>query len=610
KISTMPTERCKGERMPLYIVAEKILADFEHLPGDWPLHGTTGYDFSNMLNGLLLDSAAEKEFTTLYHRFVGSRYDFEELVYGGKKLIIDSAMAGELTVLVTLLFRLARSCRVSRDFTLNRLRQALIEIVACFPVYRTYMDGENPREEDVRVIEWAVTRAKTRQQPYDLGIFDFIKSVLLLEPSPCDEDTQKRLDFVLKFQQYTGPVMAKGLEDTAFYIYNRLLSLNEVGGEPKRFGISPAAFHRTNQDRMQHWPHAMLNTSTHDSKRSEDVRARINVLTEMVPAWRQQVFRWRNLNRRLRTGLDGKTAPGRNDEYAFYQNLLGAWPVEALDVEGHDLVIKRIKDAMLKACREAKIHTSWISANESYEKAMNDFVEKSLSTGDNPFLEEFLRFQKEVAWFGMLNSLSQVFLKLVSPGIPDIYQGNELWRFCLVDPDNRRPVDYSKRQAMLSTMLERIKGQPSAREKYLQELLDNLADGRAKMFIINGALRLRNSCPEVFARGSYTPLEVKGRKSRHLCAFARQNANRVVVAAAPRLYFTLMHGARELPVGARVWEDTEICFPGGRKWPSSFENIYSSTTEKSEDANGESLVLRAASLLRSWPVALLQGTVA
>ncbi len=595
-------------KVSLYIVAEKILADFEHLPDNWPISGTTGYDFSNLLNGLFIDSSAEKQLTSIYHRFIGSRLNFDELVYDCKKLIIDSAMVGELNVLATLLFRLARVSRSSRDFTLNRLRLALMEIVACFPVYRTYIDSKNISREDVQFIEWAVARAKMKQQLHDLSIFDFIKSVLLLKSTGGMIEPAKRLDFVLKFQQYTGPVMAKGLEDTSFYLYNRLLSLNEVGGEPKRFGTSIAAFHRTNQERLRHWPHSMLNSSTHDSKRSEDVRARINVITEMVTQWRHRVHSWRSLNRRLRTPMGEITAPSRNDEYAFYQNLLGIWPNEAPDAEGHQRLIQRMKDATLKACREAKLHTSWTSPNESYEKAVTSFIERSLFSEETPFMKDFIPFQREIAWFGMLNSLSQVFLKLVSPGIPDIYQGNEIWRYCLVDPDNRRPVNYRTREAMLLSMMDRINAETEGGNEYRQELLANLKDGRAKMFVISMALHLRNNWPEVFDAGSYIPIEVTGAKSQHLCGFARQIDDRIVVAVAPRFYFTLMQGAKELPLGKGIWQDTEIHLPAAKNW-KNFKNVYSASLEIAGTVSGSTIIFRAADLFRSWPLALLKGTL-
>ena len=609
-LESMPSIRqgsTNREQFSLYVVAEKILADFEQLPKSWPVCGTTGYDFSNLLNGLFLDNSSEKQMTSLYHRYIGSRLNFDDLVYSSKKLIINSAMAGELNVLATLLFRLARVSRLSRDFTLNGLRQGLIEVVACFPVYRTYIDSEKIHKADVQFIEWAVAKAKTRQPLHDADVYNFIKGILLLNSAAHAEHLPEVLDFVMKFQQYTGPIMAKGLEDTSFYIYNRLLSLNEVGGEPKRFGTSLPAFHRTNQERLQHWPYAMLNTSTHDSKRSEDVRARINVLTEMVPRWRQQVYSWRSLNRSARIRFEETMAPSRNDEYAFYQNLIGAWPIGPLNEKSHEQIVHRMKDAMLKTCREAKVNTSWTSPNVSYEKAIADFVEKTLAPGKNPFLNDFLLFQKEITWFGMLNSLSQVFLKLVSPGIPDIYQGNEIWRFCLVDPDNRRPVDFQKRQALLNSMQNDMRSAFGNGDEYRQELLADLLDGRVKMFVITCTLGLRNSWPEVFARGSYTPLKVTGSKSHHLCAFARQSADQMVIAVAPRLFYTLMQGKRELPLGEQVWEDTKISLPAGKNW-SNFENIYSGTSESFELMDHNTVGFKAGCLLRSWPVALLKAT--
>ncbi|MCF8055956.1 MAG: malto-oligosyltrehalose synthase [Desulfocapsa sp.] len=596
-----------NDGIPLYVVAEKILADFEFLPEAWPVNGTTGYDFSNLLNGLLLEAEAEKPMTALYHQFIGKRLDPDALLYNNKKLIIRASMAGELNVLASLLYRIAQANRTTRDFTYNRLRDDLIEIVACFPVYRTYITSAIITKNDVNFIEWAVAKARSSKQLDDSSTFDFIKTVLLLKDTAVTNDLAKRLDFVRKFQQYTGPVMAKGLEDTTFYIYNRLLSLNEVGGGLKRFGLSVAAFHHTNQDRLQYWPHSMLNSSTHDSKRSEDVRARINVLTEMAAEWKRQVFRWSKLNRPLKTQLKELRAPDRNDEYAFYQNLLGVWSGDPLDEASRRDLFNRIKNAMVKTCREAKIHTSWINPNQSYEDAIVHFVEGVLSGPDSAFMTEFLAFQQEISWFGMLNSLSQAFLKLVVPGIPDIYQGCELWRFSMVDPDNRRPVDFQKRQAMLFPMLDRLKDR--AEKALLQkELLANLQDGRAKMYLIAQTLSLRNSWPDVFMQGSYLPLEVTGVKSRHICAFARKNGRRMIIAVAPMLYMTLMQGEKHLPLGNTVWKDTVVNLPQelvGRK----VENIYWDGSEKSTEVVSSSTHMQVGHLLQSWPVALLKGTI-
>lgn len=604
-VSAYETDLPSKEKVPLYVVAEKVLADFEHLPETWPVNGTTGYDFANLLNGLLLDDSAEKPLTSLYHQFIGTRFNFDELLYNSKKLIIRTSMAGELNVLTSWLYRLAQANRSTRDFTFNLLRAGLTEIIACFPVYRTYISLGTVHKRDVHFIEWAVAKAGTKTQLDVLSVFDFIKSVLLLEYTENENDRPKHLDFVLKFQQYTGPVMAKGMEDTAFYIYNRLLSLNEVGGDPRRFGLSVAAFHRTNQDRLYHWPHSMLNSSTHDSKRSEDVRARINVLTEMAPAWKSRVSRWSRLNRPLKTQIEGMPAPSKNDEYAFYQNLLGAWPIAPLDEEGRCEFIDRVKNLMLKTCREAKEQTSWISANKPYEQALTRFIEGALAESNRSFLADFIPFQQDVSWFGMLNSLSQVFLKLVSPGIPDIYQGNEIWRFCLVDPDNRRPVDFQKRQAMLFPLLDRMNAETAESKTIQQELLANLTDGRAKMYVTAQTLHLRNSWPEVFEGGSYIPLEITGNKSRHICAFARKNGERMIIAVAPRLYVSLLEGAKQFPVGKAVWHDTVVKLPD-EIVGSRLRNIYS---DGLETHGGEDNGLEVGRLLQSWPVALLKGNV-
>lgn len=594
-------------KIPLYVVAEKILADFEFLPEAWPVNGTTGYDFSNLLNGILLEARAEKPMTALYHQFVGKRCDPDELLYNSKKLIIRSSMAGELNVLASLLYRIARANRATRDFTFNRLRDDLIEVVACFPVYRTYISSEIIDKNDANFIEWAVAKARSGKQLDDLNTFDFIKTVLLLEDVTSNGDLSKWLDFVRKFQQYTGPVMAKGLEDTSFYIYNRLLSLNEVGGGLKRFGISVAAFHHTNQDRLRYWPHSMLNSSSHDSKRSEDVRGRINVLTEMVTDWKRQVFRWSKLNRPLKTKLKEMLAPDRNDEYAFYQNLLGVWPVAPLDEANCRDLTNRIKNAMVKACREAKIHTSWINPNHSYEDAIDHFVKGVLSVPDSVFMKEFLAFQQGISWFGMLNSLSQAFLKLVVPGIPDVYQGCELWRFSMVDPDNRRPVDFQKRQDMLFLMLDRLKDR-SEKALLQKELLANLRDGRAKMYVIVQTLNIRNSWPDVFMQGSYLPLEVTGVKSRHICAFARKSGRRMIIAVAPLLYMSMMQGEKNLPLGNTVWKDTLVNLPQ-ELVGQQVENIYWDGSENITEVVGHSAQMQVGHLLQSWPVALLKGTI-
>ena len=605
-----PQNKAGRDSKPLYIVIEKILADFESLPENWPISGTTGYDFSHHLNGIFVKSDAKMIVTHGYHRYIGKKTKYDALMYSCKKLIIRFSMAGELNVLTSFLYRLARANRTTRDFTYNILREALIEVICFFPVYRTYISEDNIiSAQDVQFIEWALAKAEARYPLDDANVFDFIRSVLLLKTGEQKTETQDFLDFVRKFQQYTGPVMAKGVEDTFFYRYNRLLSLNEVGGNPNSFGISVAAFHQTNQNRHQYWPHTMLATSTHDSKRNEDVRARINVLTEMADAWQRRIRLWSVQNRSHKSKMDGNPVPTKNDEYGFYQNLLGAWPGGILDDQSRGGFIERMRENLLKTSRESKVITSWTNPNPDYEQGIIRFVDRVLQPSNGPFLHDFIAFQEVINWFGMFNSLSQVFLKLVSPGIPDIYQGNEIWRFCLVDPDNRRPVDFERRQAMLSGLVEQ-EGTTEAQQRNLQQdLLANLNDGRAKMYILVKTLQLRKNQPEIFSEGNYLPLRVTGEKSNHICAFAREKDGELLVAVAPRLYFTLMQGKRELPLGDAIWEDTTVHLPEdyhGVQLRNVLGDDDRLVTQDKQTGNA-SLSLSVGHLLQSWPVALLAG---
>lgn len=605
----LPTELLLKERpLPLYVVVEKILADFEHLPADWLVHGTTGYDFSVVLNGLFVDSTAEKSFTRIYHRFIGHSMDFELLLYNCKKLIIKTAMAGELNVLAGELHRLGQMNRFTRDYTLNHLRETLIEIISCFPVYRTYITGDRISQDDRNYVEWAVSKAKSRQQAEDPAIYDFMRATLLLEIEAGKGDVLRKTakKFVMKLQQYTGPVMAKGLEDTCFYIYNRLLSLNEVGGDPRRFGISVAAFHHANRERNSYWPHAMLNTSTHDSKRSEDLRARINVLSEMPREWQKALTRWSRCNRGFRTKVGHGSAPSKNDEYALYQNLVGVWPFGRMDQEARVSLTGRIEQYMLKVIREAKVHTSWINQNRAYEEAMSQFVRRILDE-KSVFLEDFVPFQKKIAWFGMLNSLAQLLLKLTSPGIPDTYQGTETWHFRLVDPDNRRPVAFHLRQAMLAELQKFMSVAPAALAERAGQLLRTMSDGRVKMYVLWKTLAYRRLHRELFERGAYLPLTVKGRKKEYLCAFMRIQAERPVIVVVPRLAARLLgNDETRLPLGPEVWSNTVIVLPDNLP-PQSYTNIL--TGEEILPGGPDNNRLAAAELLRSFPVCLLARTL-
>jgi (1->4)-alpha-D-glucan 1-alpha-D-glucosylmutase len=454
-------ERSEGtDGRACYLVVEKILVREERLRPDWAVHGTTGYEFLNLVNGLFIDAAAERQFHELYARVTGQPFRFGDIAYQSKKLILDSTMSGELHVLARRLDRISEQHRWSRDFTLFTLQEALAEVIACFPVYRTYIRAAMNMvgDEDRHYILSALRTAKRRNPAMSESIFDFIASVLLLQDPEGINESQRaeRRDFVMRFQQFTGPVMAKGIEDTAFYRVYPLASLNEVGGNPERFGVAVETFHRQNAERQANWPFAMLTTSTHDTKRSEDVRARIGVLSEMPRDWERAMQRWQALNHDKKAEVDGTEVPDANEEYLFYQTLVGAWPLQPMDEPAHEHFVARLEGYMEKALKEAKLHTSWINPQDAYDQAVKRFVREVLRPGaDNRFLDDFRRFQNRVAQAGMWNSLSQTLLKITAPGVPDVYQGNELWEFSLVDPDNRQPVDFGTRARLLEELRQR-----------------------------------------------------------------------------------------------------------------------------------------------------------
>ena len=471
-------ESCK--RTP-YVPVEKIVAPFENLPEDWAAHGTTGYRFANVVNGLFVDPAAEARIDRTYHQFIGDATPFREITQRARRLILRTALASELTVLASRLARIASADRSTRDYTFNTLREGLTEVLANFPVYRTYIDSQ-VRPADRRYIEWAVTQARGQSRAADASVFDFIRDVLSCDlPTRSPSLAEQVRHFARKFQQVSAPVMAKGVEDTSFYIFNRLVSLNDVGGDPDEFGFPPARFHRASAHRARHWPHTMLATSTHDNKRSEDVRARIDVISEMAAGWRLQLRKWSRLNESKRSVVDDAPAPSRNDEYLLYQVLLGSFPAEQPRGAGLDAYAERIVAYMQKATREAKVRTSWARVNEPYEKATEAFVRALLADRPgNEFLEDFRAAVIPITWIGYLNSLAMVAVKYTSPGVPDCYQGNETWDFSLVDPDNRRPVDYGLRQDLLARLEALGDSPPSAA---ISEIFHQLADGRAKLYL-------------------------------------------------------------------------------------------------------------------------------
>ncbi|HUX31455.1 MAG TPA: malto-oligosyltrehalose synthase [Thiobacillus sp.] len=589
---------------PLYLVVEKILAAHEHLPESWQVHGTTGYDFAAACGGLFVDAAAEAHFNRIYQGFIGAHPDFDEMVRTNKHLIMETALAGELQVLATQLTRLAKGDRRTCDFTFNSLRGALAEIVAGFPVYRTYVADCETTPDDARYVEWAVGVAKKRSTAADPSIFDFVRDVLLARQGQgrSEDYRQAACAFAMKFQQYSSPVMAKAVEDTTFYQYTRLLALNEVGSEPHRFGVSLTAFHHENQARARRWPHAMLAGSTHDSKRSEDVRARLAALSEMPDAWRHALSRWSKLNRSKRRRLDAERAPSRNDEYLLYQTLLGIWPFEAADADALAGLAQRAETYMTKAVREAKVNSSWINPNADYEAATGDFVRALLAPEpNNLFLRDFVPFAQRVARVGVFTSLAQLLLRLASPGVPDFYQGNELWDFSLVDPDNRRPVDYAQRQAALQAIRAACAERGEA--AYVGELLERVQDGQIKLYLTWKTLALRRECEVLFRDGDYLPLKTHGARAEQLCAFARQRNGETLVVLVPRLFGSLMGEDGRVPVGAAVWGDTWVELPPERMHVQ-WDNVLTGQTVAMQ-ALGEAHGLLAAQVFEWFPYALL-----
>jgi len=563
---------------PFYMVLEKILEHDEELPKAFPVDGTTGYDFLDSLNALFVDPAGLGELDAFYRAFTGHGESFDDICYERKKKVIAELFSGEMRALAKRLSALAMSDRNARDFAPTELLAALTEVTASLEVYRTYIGDGDVSDADRRSIRSAVARARERAgAALDQRLFAFLERVLLIDPpSYVAEERESWLTFVRSWQQFTGRVMAKGVEDTAFYNYNRLISLNEVGGNPGRdAGFDPIAeFHARNVRCAGEWPHTLNATSTHDTKRSEDVRARINVLSEIPALWTRQVRKWSKMNAPLRT--DG--IPHPNEELLLYQTLAGMWPV---DEEELPSIGDRLRQFLEKAAREAKTHTSWIAPNAAYEQALLRFGAAVI--GEAAFCEDFVRFQRRIAFHGALNALAQVVLKATAPGVPDFYQGSELWDLSLVDPDNRRPVDYERR----SSLLRKIKSADERGSLDINTLLRRWPDGRAKLYVTWKALDLRARRRRLFAEGDYEPLDA----GTNVCAFMRSAGDERILVAVPRLTTQLVRPGT-MPL-ADVWGDARLAAGG------SWRNIFTGAA-----IDGKSLALR--DLFAAFPVAVLE----
>jgi (1->4)-alpha-D-glucan 1-alpha-D-glucosylmutase len=542
----------------LYLVVEKILAEHEALPEEWPVHGDTGYRFGSLVNGLFVDPRNENALRAAYQAFTGEATHFDEVLYECKKLIIETSLYSELNWLAHSLHQLTTHNRRRSDFTRNRLRWAMAEVAAAFPVYRTYLRvGEAASAMDRRHIDWAIAAAKRRLGSSEASVLEHFREVLLGEGEAANLPADERQRFLARWQQFTAPVMAKSMEDTAFYRYIPLLSLNEVGGDPRSFGVSASAFHFANQTRQRHRPHCLLGTSTHDSKRGEDLRARLNVLSEIPAQWEDCLLRLSGWAQLYVTRTPDATWPSDNDIWLLFQTLVGMWPAQPPDDAQREDLRNRVQAYMRKAVREAKVNTTWVCPESAYEDALERYIDGVLRSGHpSPFADELQKFTARIAPFGFRNSLAQLALKFTAPGVPDVYQGCEQWNFSLVDPDNRRPVDYQS----LARELEGL--QALYRSGWPQQdswrmLEAHAADGRIKQLVSWRLLALRREHSALFRDGGYLPLTVEGPAAEHAVGFVRMHEREAVLVVVARLTCTLA-GGDDAAWSPQLWRDTSV----------------------------------------------------
>jgi len=543
--------RLRSAAPEAWVVAEKILQPEESLADDWTISGTTGYDFLNLAGGLFVDPHGEAPLNELYRVFTGEPVDFGAIVYEKKSQVLRDILGGDVNRLTALLVQICEEHRNYRDYTRHELHQAIRAVLACFPVYRTYVRAESGEvsQADSQTISRALDAARALRADLDERLIDFLRDILTLQVRGALEN-----EFVMAFQQLTAATMAKGVEDTAFYSYFRLISLNEVGGNPGRFGVSVEEFHKWCSETQARQPYTMLSTSTHDTKRGEDVRSRISALSEMAPAWTEAVMRWTAANALYRTG----DMPDRKAEYLLYQTLVGVWPIS----------VERAVEYMRKAAREGKERTSWVEPNPAYEEALEKFVASVL--GDAAFVADLEVFLELLLPAAQTSSLALALLKLTAPGVPDLYQGCELWDLNLVDPDNRRPVDFALRLRLLS----------EADQLTAEQIMARAGEGLPKLWIIRQALRTRAAHSQCFgAEGAYSALWATGPKAGSLVAFRRGED---VITVVPRLL-----------IGAGSWEGSSLELP-----PGTWENQF--TGERIGEGKAE-----ISALLSRFPVALL-----
>jgi (1->4)-alpha-D-glucan 1-alpha-D-glucosylmutase len=583
-------QKAFGEPEPLYLLVEKILGRDEDLRSDWPVAGTTGYEFITALAGLLVDPRGEEGMTAAYDAFLNESVDYAVLVVDAKRRTLTRNLAGELERLKDMAGALAVRHLATRDLGTDTLRRAIIELLAALPVYRTYVDVTGAQSADRGIIDAALERAKATREVEDEQAIDFLGRVLKLDfESP--EDQALALELATRLQQTSGPVMAKAVEDTAFYRYNRLIALNEVGGEPDRFGAPVAAFHAAMRRRLRRQPAALSATSTHDTKRGEDARARLYALSEMSELWSSAVRRWADLNARHHRDVDGVITPEPEVEWMFYQALAGVFPMDlsAGDIAAFPELSERMIGFMLKAVREAKAHTTWTGQNTPYEEAVEGFTRAALDpTQSRDFLQDFVSTCEPVVQSGALNSLSQIAIKLAAPGVPDVYQGAELWDLSLVDPDNRRPLDFERFDTSLKT----------CGTTDLDALTTAWRNGAIKMFVIQAGLALRNQAGSLFAKGDYMPLHVSGGMADRVAAFARVLKDDAAIVIVPRFPLELLRGRDSLVPASSQWSDTAVDLPANLQG-AEFRNIFT------EEAFMTNASLPVREVLARFPIAIL-----
>src|ERR1700676_1493065 len=586
--------RASTESTPVPIFVEKILARGEYLPSDWPVAGSTGYDFLNALNRFFVDPRGTQELEQIYFTFLGKDLVYGDVLYQKKQLVMATLLGVEMRALGHQLGMLAGNDRYARDISRVELARSLVETTAHLAVYRTSVRNLEVPPQDQQRIETALSEAQARRPEWSAASFGFLRDVLLLRnrahlPS---EQRETRLAFVMRWQQFTGPIMAKAFEDTFLYVYIPLISLNDVGGDPRPTTAGRADFVEFLKKRSKRWRGSLNATTTHDTKRSEDVRARINVLSEIPGDWRTSLDRWSKLHVAQRNKLRGQPVPDRNEEIFLYQTLLGMWPLDAPDFVN---LTDRLQAYAIKATREAMVHTRWTLPNLPHERALKGFVASILKPGQkNVFLRDFSVFQERVAYFGMINGLCQTLLKIASPGVPDFYQGSELWDLRLVDPDNRQQVDFLKRRDMLAKL------QPSSSP---EELTQNWRDGRIKLYVIWKALNFRRQHEQLFSRGDFVPVKVLGSRQENVAAFLRRHEKEWILVVMPRWLARSRH-PQSWANGGRFWGNTEIRLPP--RTPQSWHDTFTGAEVPSKNVKGQRALV-VSQLLRRFPLALLKG---